>query len=69
MCQVCLTDYKKYQLLGWHNVYEEVYDNLTDTYALLGEKLTHYRDRFDFTREVFPVCYFCYVFNSMFSRI
>lgn len=42
---------------GWSNIIDEVLNNETDTYALLFSDHTDtYREKFDFTSEVFRVC-------------
>lgn len=44
---------------GWSNTFDEIYNNETDTYALLfSEHSKSYANKFDFTKEVFSVCFF-----------
>jgi hypothetical protein len=38
--------------------FEEISNNETDTYALLTERLTNYKEKLDFTRMIFLVCFF-----------
>lgn len=53
-----------------YKAFDEVHNNETDTYAFLySEDVIDFKDRFDFTNEVFAVCRFCYTFNIVFSLI
>jgi hypothetical protein len=50
----------------WDNLYTEILENQTDTYAFFsGKNIQGYPNKFDFTQTLFDVCFLSNIYNLL----